>query len=127
MKKKTILLYNTLFLCFLYILIAFLFALIYIFLDFLNLGFIVDHYSSFVHQQQGIDYFTRSFYFSFTTLFSVGYGDLSPFGLSKGIAVIESLIGYTLPYAIVLNYFLFDPKITKRFLLNNRNSKTTRR
>jgi potassium channel LctB len=123
MRKKTIILHNILFLCFLYILIAFLFSLMYLALDFLTLGYIVDHYSSHLHQQQGVDHFTRSFYFSFTTLFSVGYGDITPLGLSKGVAIIESLIGYILPYTIVLNYILLDPKITKGFLLKHRREK----
>ncbi|NLM13126.1 MAG: two pore domain potassium channel family protein [Epulopiscium sp.] len=116
MKKKTMMLYNIIFLCCLYIVIALVFSLIYILLDDLNLGFIKDHYSSFLHQQQSLDKWTRSFYFSVTTLFSVGYGDLTPFGLSKGIAIIESLIGYVLPYVIVLNYILYNPKFFRKNL-----------
>jgi potassium channel LctB len=114
MRKKTILIYNILFLCSLYFSIAFLFSLMYIILDLLNLGVIVDHYSSYFHQQQYIDVLTRSFYFSITTLFSVGYGDMTPFGLSKGIAILESMIGYILPYVIVVRYILFNPKAPKK-------------
>jgi potassium channel LctB len=84
--------------------------------DSLNLGFIKDHYSSLLHQQQFVDKVTRSFYFSITTLFSVGYGDMTPFGLSKGIAIFESLIGYVLPYVMVLNYILYNPKFFRKHL-----------
>ncbi|WP_379971088.1 ion channel [Ectobacillus sp. sgz5001026] len=40
-------------------------------------------------------------YFSAITLFSVGYGDITPIGFGRFIAVIEALIGYTLPFAFV--------------------------
>jgi potassium channel LctB len=126
MRKKTVILYNILFLCFLYFVIAFLFSLIYIMLDFLTVGYVVDHYSSNLHQQQSLDHFTRSFYFSFTTLFSLGYGDITPLGLSKGVAIVESMIGYILPYTIVLNYILFDTKITRRFLSNSNRKKVNK-
>lgn len=110
MRKRTMILYNIIFLCFLYFSIALLFTFIYMILTFLNLGSVIDHYSSALHQQQHMDIFTRSFYFSITTLFSVGYGDMTPFGLSKGVAIMESLIGYILPYAMVLNYVLYTPR-----------------
>lgn len=42
-----------------------------------------------------------SFYFSAMTLFSVGYGDIYPLGIGRMIAVIEALIGYTIPAAFV--------------------------
>jgi potassium channel LctB len=113
MGRKTVIFYNILFLCFLYFSIALIFSLMYIILETLNLGCIIDHYSSYIHQQQGIDIFTRSIYFSVTTLFSVGYGDMTPFGFSKAIAIIESMIGYILPYVIILNYILFKPKCSK--------------
>lgn len=109
MRRRTIILYNILFLCFIYFSIAFIFSTAYMALDYFGLGEIVDHYSSYIHQQQHIDLFTRSFYFSITTLFSVGYGDMSAFGLSKGLAIIESMLGYVLPYVMLLNYVLFKP------------------
>lgn len=40
-------------------------------------------------------------YFSAITLFSVGYGDITPIGIGRAIAVIEALIGYILPFAFV--------------------------
>lgn len=108
--RKTVILYNIIFLCLLYLAIAFIFSLLYIFLEYLKLGLVIDHFSSSSHQRKVIDLFTRTFYFSITTLFTVGYGDMTPFGLSKGVAIIESMIGYVLPYVIVLNYILYNPK-----------------
>lgn len=110
MRLRTVIIYNILFLCFLFFSIALVFSFIYMLLDFLNIGHIIDHYSSSIHQQQLMDLFTRSLYFSFITLFSVGYGDMTPFGFSKGVAIVEATIGYVLPIAIVVRYILFTPK-----------------
>ncbi|PFG03015.1 ion channel [Bacillus sp. es.036] len=38
-------------------------------------------------------------YFSAVTLLSVGYGDLTPIGIGRWIAIIEALIGYLMPAA----------------------------
>ncbi|HLO10987.1 MAG TPA: potassium channel family protein [Pseudoneobacillus sp.] len=42
-----------------------------------------------------------SLYFSAMTLFSVGYGDIYPFGIGRTISIFEALIGYTIPAAFV--------------------------
>ncbi|MCM3477993.1 ion channel [Caldibacillus thermoamylovorans] len=42
------------------------------------------------------------FYFSGLTLFSVGYGDVVPVGIGRGIAIIEALIGYTVPASFIV-------------------------
>ncbi len=80
------------------------FALIYILLDFLDLGSVHDHYASDSHQEQSLDIVTRSLYFSAITLLSVGYGDVTPFGLSRAVAIAEALIGYLLPVVIVIQF-----------------------
>ncbi|PLS05871.1 potassium channel family protein [Neobacillus cucumis] len=54
--------------------------------------------------------FETSFYFSAMTLFSVGNGDVLPQGLGRMIAVIEALIGYTLPAAFVARVVLNNEK-----------------
>jgi potassium channel LctB len=54
---------------------------------------IVGHF--FVHLK-------TSMYFSAVTLLSVGYGDIAPIGIGRWIAVVEALIGYTLPAAFVV-------------------------
>ncbi|WP_080873803.1 potassium channel family protein [Oceanobacillus timonensis] len=44
----------------------------------------------------------HSIYFSGVTLLTLGYGDLSPVGIGRIIALSEALIGYILPAAFVL-------------------------
>ncbi|CDO04474.1 ion channel [Oceanobacillus picturae] len=46
--------------------------------------------------------FIHSMYFSGVTLLTIGYGDITPVGVGRFIAVIEALIGYILPAAFVL-------------------------
>ena len=113
MSRKTLIFYNILILFFLYFSIAMFFAFTYIALDFMDLGSILDHHSTIEHQEQLLDLFTRSLYFSCITLFAVGYGDMSPLGLAKGIAIVQAIVGYILPYAIILNYLVFKPKLIK--------------
>lgn len=48
-----------------------------------------------------LDELQTGIYFSGITLFSVGFGDLTPIGLGRLIVVIEALIGYTIPAAFV--------------------------
>ncbi|MCA0984011.1 potassium channel family protein [Halobacillus yeomjeoni] len=42
-----------------------------------------------------------SMYFSGVTLFTVGYGDLVPVGIGRWIAILEAMVGYSLPAALV--------------------------
>ncbi|WP_330949674.1 MULTISPECIES: potassium channel family protein [unclassified Virgibacillus] len=44
----------------------------------------------------------HSVYFSGVTLLTIGYGDITPIGVGRLIALIEALIGYVLPTAFVL-------------------------
>lgn len=113
-NRKTIIFYNIIILFNLYFIIAAAFSVIYISLEYAGLGFIVDHYSSAAHQSQLIDIVTRSLYFSFITLFAVGYGDMTPFGLSKAVSMIQAFVGFILPYAIILNYVIFNPRYKRR-------------
>lgn len=114
MSRKKVILYNMIVLFNLYFLIATAFSVIYIALEFAELGFIIDHYSSIAHQKQFIDIITRSLYFSFITLFAIGYGDMTPFGLSKAVSMVQALMGFILPYAIILNYVIYKPKFIKK-------------
>ncbi|MUK88320.1 two pore domain potassium channel family protein [Ornithinibacillus sp. L9] len=45
---------------------------------------------------------TNSMYFSGATMLTIGYGDVTPVGIGRMIAVVEALIGYILPTAFVL-------------------------
>lgn len=114
MNRKTIIFYNVIILFNLYFLIAVAFSVVYILFEYAELGFILDHYSSLAHQHQLIDVVTRSLYFSFITLFAVGYGDMTPFGLSKAVAMIQAFVGFILPYAILLNYLILKPRYFRK-------------
>lgn len=98
----------------LYFIIALAFSAVYIILDLLEVGYIVDQYSTKAHQEQWVDLLTRSLYFSVITLFAVGYGDMVPIGLAKAVAILQAVVGYILPYAILLNYIVFKPKVLKK-------------
>ncbi|MGD9566957.1 MAG: ion channel [Sedimentibacter sp.] len=113
MNRKTIIIYNITVLFNLYFFIAASFSIIYIILEYVGLGFVIDHYSSVPHQKRLIDVITRSIYFSYMTLFAVGYGDMTPFGFSKAVAIIQSFTGYIIPYVIMLNYIIYKPKNAK--------------
>lgn len=44
----------------------------------------------------------HSIYFSGVTLLTIGYGDITPIGIGRAIALVEAIIGYVLPTAFVL-------------------------
>jgi len=50
----------------------------------------------------------RCFYFSGVTLLTIGYGDITPLGIGRVIAIIQALIGYLLPTAFVLKLVHFN-------------------
>lgn len=49
----------------------------------------------------------HSIYFSGVTLLTIGYGDITPIGIGRLIALTEALIGYVLPAAFVLKIVQF--------------------
>ncbi len=120
MNRRKILFYNILSLFLLYLNIMLTFSILYMFLDYYHIGPLVDHYSNSTHQEQWLDRFTRSVYFSAITLMSVGYGDITPFGWSKAIAMMEAMIGYILPTALVIKFLLL-PAQTFQSITNTRS------
>ncbi|MFC4556839.1 potassium channel family protein [Virgibacillus kekensis] len=44
----------------------------------------------------------HSLYFSGVTLLTIGYGDITPIGIGRFIALVQALLGYVLPTAFVL-------------------------
>ncbi|MGX4670297.1 potassium channel family protein [Cerasibacillus sp. JNUCC 74] len=44
----------------------------------------------------------HSLYFSGVTILTIGYGDITPIGVGRLIAIVQALIGYILPTAFVL-------------------------
>lgn len=98
-KGKKVSFENFLYLAFIYVTVMIGFGLIYILLD-------IKGVSVFMDETAGLDgnFFSKletGFYFSAVTLFSVGYGDIAPIGFGRMIAVLEALIGYTIPAAFV--------------------------
>ncbi|MGD6893386.1 ion channel [Bacillus infantis] len=90
---------NFLYLAFIYVTVMIGFGLIYVLME--QNGTQVLRGSA---GAEGGTFFQRletGFYFSAVTLFSVGYGDISPIGIGRMIAVLEALIGYTIPAAFV--------------------------
>ncbi len=58
--------------------------------------------------------FGTSVYLSAVTLFSVGFGDVAPVGIGRLLAIIEALLGYTIPAAFVVRTFIdIDPSSRK--------------
>lgn len=96
------------------------FTVIYVILDLTNLGLIVDHHAPERHLPLWLDHGTRIIYFSAITLFSVGYGDITPFGWSRGVAIIEATIGYILPAVITVQYLSLFPDPLERLFKNQK-------
>jgi potassium channel LctB len=98
-KGKRISLENFLLLALVYMTITIGFALIYLLCDWNGYTVVSD---SLLSSDDGfLMQLESSFYFSAMTLFSVGYGDIYPVGVGRMLAVVEALIGYTIPAAFV--------------------------
>lgn len=98
-KGKLISLENFLYLCFVYLTILIGFGLIYILLETKGYPILVEQNPA--SADQFMERLATFIYFSGITLFSVGYGDISPVGIGRLIVVIEALIGYAIPTAFV--------------------------
>ncbi|WP_099157579.1 potassium channel family protein [Virgibacillus ndiopensis] len=75
------------------------FGLIYFILSFHHI-MLVEHGE--LREVSVLGSIIHSFYFSGVTLLTIGYGDVTPIGIGRFIALIEALIGYVLPTAFVL-------------------------
>ncbi|MBU8880610.1 potassium channel family protein [Bacillus sp. FJAT-29790] len=98
-KGKKVSFENFMYLAFIYVTVMIGFGLIYVLLE-------LHGFAVWAEGTEGSDggFFVRletGFYFSAVTLFSVGYGDIAPIGIGRMIAVLEALIGYTIPAAFV--------------------------
>ncbi|MEH7443249.1 potassium channel family protein [Bacillus sp. JJ1122] len=106
-KGKQVSLENFLTLALIYATVMAGFGLLYYLLDLRGLWVLAD--GSMRLSVSSYERMATSMYFSAITLFSVGYGDISPIGLGRIIAVLEALIGYTIPAAFVTRA-VFDHK-----------------
>lgn len=82
-----------------YIIVILGFGLIYFLLSFYK-ETLIDNVSDTPVSLGGL--LLRCFYFSGVTLLTIGYGDITPLGIGRLIAIVQSLIGYLLPTAFVL-------------------------
>jgi potassium channel LctB len=87
---------NALYLGSIYLTVIIGFGLIYLLFELKGLSLLVE-----TNNENNYNMFETSFYFSAMTLFSVGNGDVIPHGFGRMVAVVEALIGYTLPTAFV--------------------------
>jgi potassium channel LctB len=98
-KGKLVSLENFLYLTFVYITILIGFGLIYILLETKGHQVLIEQYPT--PTGDFVERLGTYIYFSAVTLFSVGYGDIAPIGIGRMIAMVEALIGYTIPAAFV--------------------------
>lgn len=75
------------------------FALIYFILSFQRILLVEGGE---LRQVSVIGTLIHSTYFSGVTMLTIGYGDITPIGYGRLIALIQALIGYILPTAFVL-------------------------
>ncbi|PAV28154.1 hypothetical protein CIL05_18795 [Virgibacillus profundi] len=75
------------------------FGLIYFILSFQGIILVEDGE---LRQVNVLGSVIHSMYFSGVTLLTIGYGDITPIGIGRFIALIQALIGYVLPTAFVL-------------------------
>lgn len=82
-----------------YIIVITGFALIYFILSFQKILLVEGGE---LRQVSMIGTLIHSTYFSGVTMLTIGYGDITPVGYGRLIALIQALIGYILPTAFVL-------------------------
>ncbi|MEI4831669.1 ion channel [Bacillus sp. FJAT-53711] len=93
-------LYNLISLFLIYTTILIAFALSYVVLE--ESGFSVLQEDGKMITSHSFSLVEVCLYFSAITLLSVGYGDVTPIGIGRWIAIVEALIGYTMPFAFVV-------------------------
>lgn len=86
--------FNTLILVYFVVMIGF--GLLYFVLSSEGLPILKD---DLLRQDSVVDRLAHSIYFSGVTLMTVGYGDITPVGIGRVLALVEALIGYVLPAA----------------------------
>ncbi|MGL4521974.1 MAG: ion channel [Bacilli bacterium] len=101
-------LHHMLYYALLYISVVLAFAAIYVVL--IMNGFDVLHDTFHRKAQTYWGVLEEALYFSAITLFGVGYGDVTPIGFGRWIAVIQSLIGFTLPATFFMQTLMNNTK-----------------
>ncbi|HET7578486.1 MAG TPA: potassium channel family protein [Bacillales bacterium] len=111
MSRNRKVLYHLTVLFMLYLNIILSFSVIYMVLDHMDIGPIVDHYRGHLRAKAWFDPLIKPLYFSAITLLSVGYGDITPFGWSRVVSVLEAMIGYLLPATLAVQVAKFIPNL----------------
>lgn len=106
--NRNISVYGLISLASLYLTIALGFSGIYLILEIIGIN--VIYIKTELESNNALEYLLNIIYFSSTTLFSIGYGDIVPVGFGKAIAIIEGLIGYLLPPAFIITFFMPESK-----------------
>ncbi|HDX9580734.1 potassium channel family protein [Bacillus cytotoxicus] len=101
-------LYNLISLFLIYTTVLIAFALSYVVLE--ESGFSVLEEDGKLVMNHSFALVEICLYFSAITLLSVGYGDVTPIGIGRWIAIIEALIGYTMPFAFVVRTVMENEK-----------------
>ncbi|KGX87681.1 hypothetical protein N781_11610 [Pontibacillus halophilus JSM 076056 = DSM 19796] len=57
-----------------------------------------------LHEAPAIERLGHAIYFSGVTLMTVGYGDITPIGLGRYLAMGEAMVGYILPASFFVHY-----------------------
>lgn len=113
-KYKEVSFENFVFLGITYAVIMIGFGILYLLLDMRGLYVFNDVEMNAYASSDFLSKFGTSIYLSAVTLFSVGFGDVAPVGIGRLLAIIEALLGYTIPAAFVVRTFIdFDPSSRK--------------
>ncbi len=101
LKGKQISIRNFIILLLVYMTVAMGFGCIYISLQLMGLEVLTEGSyevgGSFFHLLED------AMYFSVVTILSVGYGDITPLGIGRWVAMLEAFFGYLLPTAFVVS------------------------
>lgn len=96
--------YVLLFFLFLYINVFVIFSFIYLLLDILNVGPLVNSFSFNESQSLFSQKLLNSLYLSARTLFFDGYGYIVPNGWSRIVAHLEETVGFLLPAFFIIKF-----------------------
>jgi len=77
------------------------FGLIYFLLS-LNQTILIENVLRYEDEVNYLRKLFHSIYFSGVTLLTIGYGDVTPIGIGRIIAIVQALFGYVLPTSFVL-------------------------
>jgi potassium channel LctB len=99
---------NLFLLCSIYATILIGFGLIYLSLEVMGIEVLREHNKSLEEHfgRPSAHLIEVCMYFSAITLLSVGYGDIVPYEFGRWIAIVEALVGYTMPAAFVVQSML---------------------